>query len=159
MISSPFSFAGYDNIPTLHYVASDRIEETIEKIMTGVIEPRDKQFFKLQTGMNVFVKGTQDTVFEGKIIKSDCGTAYLIELSPNEFVSHRLLNPKAQISSDKPTVYRPDRSNHNVYLSKKQLDLGSIDFIMRHIQSYKIPIWDVIKNLEYNIETYPEEFI
>lgn len=157
----PFEFEGYDNINFESSVfRSDRHMIVIQDIMDGIKEPIDKNFFKLNTGDFVLVRTRFCQPYKGVVTKSKCGKAYIIETESNGLVTHRLLHPKATISSDRPMIFTPDKHNHStVFLNEKTMDLSNIDFIREYSKRFGVSVFDIIKNLEENIEKYPEEFI
>lgn len=124
------------------------------------VNPIDTNFFEMYQGREVWLKSQGHPPIFGKIRMAHEKDAYVVENEEHGVVTMNILRPGLKIGSDKPMIFDIMKPNHNtVFLTEKAMELSTVDFITTFSKRSKIPIWDLLKQVETMIEKYPEDFI
>ena len=141
-----------------HFRNQER-DEKRERMLNREIDPADKQFFEMYQGREVWVKSFRQPVIKGTVRMAFEKDAYVVE-TENGVLTMNMLRPGLKIGSDKPLIFDIMKPNHNsVFLTEKDMELSSIDFIIGFTKRQGISIYELLKDIEEKMDKYPEEFL
>ncbi len=136
-------------------------EEKKMKMVSGEIQPSDKNFFELKTDDRVFVRVSLRTpVIEGRIRMAYANDSYVIEHDEDGILTWDMMVPNRKITSHKPYIFDISLPNHHkVFRTKKDLEMSSVDFLIHESKKSHIPLAILIEQIKEMLDKYPEEFI
>lgn len=136
-------------------------EENKAMMVRGEKEPKDLNFFELETGEEVLVNVSIRTpILKGKIRMAHAMDSYVIEHEELGILSWDMMVPGRDITSKKPYIFEINMPNHTkVFKTMKALEMSQIEFLTEHSRRSRIPIATLIGKVKEMLDKYPEEFI
>jgi len=135
-------------------------ENKRQEMIDGLVEPIDRNFRKIKQGLEVYITNPRGLIIPGFVRMAKLKDSYIIETEDCIPITHRMLNPHAPISHDKPIVFDIAKPNHRmIFLNFKDADLHFLEPLFEWQKRIGKPIPEILETIEKFISKYPEEFI